>query len=250
MIGEQPSGFDPSRGSPRPAHDHAATAFPLQNLATEHGSRLSTRSFTYTELCSRVSMFLTVLTGAVVSLAPISQADRFGTTFVLISILVLSVVVFFGVATIVRLAGLNRDDMRWVIGMNRIRHAYLELHPELEPYFVTGQHDDIRGIFLTLGLDSLPNRSRLMVLHGVQTLPGMLSVVVSVVAGALGALVVVAVTGSPEPAVAAAIVGFLLSVVAFYFWGTRTVRYRTVLEPRFPQPPVAEKPTPAPAPPR
>jgi hypothetical protein len=27
-------------------------------------------------------------------------------------------------------------------GMNRIRHAYLELAPELEPYFVTSRYDD------------------------------------------------------------------------------------------------------------
>lgn len=85
-------------------------------------------------------MFFSVLSGAVISLALIAQAGRFGETFVAAAILVLSVVFFVGVATIARLQAVNRDDLRWVIGMNRLRHAYLELHPELERYFITGWH--------------------------------------------------------------------------------------------------------------
>ena len=47
------------------------------------------------------------------------------------------VVYFLGVATMVRLGQVNWEDARWVQGMNRIRHAYLDAAPELEPYFVT-----------------------------------------------------------------------------------------------------------------
>jgi hypothetical protein len=35
--------------------------------------------------------------------------------------------------------------------MNRLRHAYLEIAPELEPYFVTGHHDDQQGLYETYG---------------------------------------------------------------------------------------------------
>jgi hypothetical protein len=35
--------------------------------------------------------------------------------------------------------------------MNRLRHAYLEIAPELEPYFVTGHHDDQEGPYETYG---------------------------------------------------------------------------------------------------
>src|SRR5580765_7476200 len=114
---------------PPPGRD-PATAGKLQILATEHWSLLATRSLTYTESLGRVSMFLGILSGAVIALALVAQADRFGMTFILIAILTLSVVLFSGVATIARLMSLNRDDFRWVLGMNRLRHAYLELHPE------------------------------------------------------------------------------------------------------------------------
>ena len=38
----------------------------------------------------------------------------------------------------------NYHDAITVIGMNRIRGAYLEIAPDLEPYFVMGVHDDAR----------------------------------------------------------------------------------------------------------
>ena len=56
------------------------------------------------------------------------------------------VVFFLGVTTIARLSQVNWEDATWVQGMNRIRHAYLELAPELEPYFVTSRYDDELGV--------------------------------------------------------------------------------------------------------
>src|SRR2546428_4404588 len=131
----------------------ASTASKLQVLATEHWSLLATRSLTYTESLGRVNMFLAILTGAVISLALVAQADRFGPTFIAVAIFMLSVVLFAGVATVERLMMLNRDDYRWVIGMNRLRRAYLDLHPELEPHFVTSSYDDLPGALQTLGID-------------------------------------------------------------------------------------------------
>src|SRR6202008_3749073 len=117
----------------------------IQILSTEHWSLLATRSLTYQESLGRVSMFLAILSGAVIALALIAQANHFGTTFISVAIFMLAVVFFVGVATVQRLLMLNREDYRWVIGMNRIRHAYLELYPELEPNFITSPHDDMRG---------------------------------------------------------------------------------------------------------
>jgi hypothetical protein len=115
----------------------------LQVLATEHWSLLATRSLTYSESFSRVNMVLAVLSGAVVSLALLAQIDHFHEAFIIAAVLILSVVFFVGLVTIARLSALNCEDLRWVMGMNRLRRAYLEMHPELEPYFVTGSHDDL-----------------------------------------------------------------------------------------------------------
>ncbi len=221
-----------------PAGREPGAAAKLQILATEHWSLLATRSLTYSESLSRVTIFLAILSGAVIALALVAQADRFGLTFISIAIPMLSVVLFAGISTIARLMALNRDDFRWVIGMNRLRHAYLELHPELEPHFVASSFDDLRGALQTLGIDDVTAGRRLgSVFHLLQTLPGMLTVIVAAVAGAIGALAARAIAIPPLGMVLAAAAAFLLVAVLMGIWGQRSfTRFAPSLEPRFPSP--------------
>ena len=164
-----------------PPRDPAAAA-KLQVLATEHWSLLATRALTYTESLGRVNMFLAILSGAVIALALVAQADHFGSVFIAVAIVMLSVVLISGIFTVARLMSLNRDDFRWVVGMNRLRNAYLEMYPELEPHFMTSGYDDMPGVLQTLGID-VSGADRLgTAFHGLQTLPGMLTVIVAVVA--------------------------------------------------------------------
>jgi hypothetical protein len=72
----------------------------------------------------------------------VAQATDFGDGFVAFALVLLPVVFFLGAVTIVRLTQVAWEDGVWVQGLNRIRHAYLELAPELEPYFVTSHYDD------------------------------------------------------------------------------------------------------------
>ncbi len=220
-----------------PAGSEPGAAGKLQILATEHWSLLATRSLTYAESLGRVNMFLAILTGAVISLALVAQADRFGPTFIAVAIFMLSVVLFAGVATVGRLMMLNRDDYRWVIGMNRLRRAYLDLHPELEPHFVTSPYDDLPGALQTLGID-IGGAQRLgSLLHGLQTLPGMLSVIVASVAGAIGALVGYAIGIPLLGVLLAGAAAFVLAAVLMGIWGRRSVgRFSPSFEARFPSP--------------
>ena len=210
----------------------------LQIVATEHWSLLATRSLTYTESLGRVNVFLAILSGAVIALALVAQADHFGSAFVAIAILTLLVVLFTGIATIARLMQLNRDDYRWVVGMNRLRHAYIELHPELEANFITSPYDDAPGALRTLGIDLAAGGGVGSPLHVFQTLPGMLSVVVAAIVGALGALGGVA-AGLPSLGVVVAAAGtFLVAAIVMGIWGSRSFggRRDQSLEPHFPSP--------------
>jgi hypothetical protein len=221
-----------------PAEREPGAAAKLQILATEHWSLLATRSLTYTESLNRVTIFLAILSGGVITLALVAQADSFGRTFISIAIPLLSVVLFAGIATISRLNALNRDDYRWVVGMNRLRHAYLELHPELEPHFIASQYDDLHGALQTLGIDNLTaGRGLGSAFHLLQTLPGMLTVIVAAVAGAIGALAALAVALPPFDAVLAAAAAFVLVVALMGIWGRRSVTaVPPSLAPRFPSP--------------
>jgi hypothetical protein len=223
-----------------PAAPDPAAAAKLQILATEHWSLLATRSMTYGEGLSRVTIFLAILSGAMIALALVAQADHFGLTFISIAIPLLVVVLFAGVATISRLNALNRDDYRWVIGMNRLRHGYIELHPELEQHFTASPYDDLFGALQTLGIDIDPAAAggRLgSVTHLLSTLPGMLTVIVAAVGAAIAALVALALAAPPPWPPLAAAAGFALVLVVLGRSERRAVTEPSPsLEPRFPSP--------------
>ena len=104
----------------------------------------------YTEAMSRASVYIAALIGSVVALALVGQATDFGGEFVAFALVLLPVVFFLGAVTIVRFGQINYDDAVWVQGLNRLRHAYLEIAPQLEPY----RNDDDEGM-----LRSAPRRS-------------------------------------------------------------------------------------------
>jgi len=136
---------------PSPPRADVPEAVRVQILATEHWSLLATRSITYSAIFSRTNIFLTVMSAAVVGLALVGQATDFGDRFYAFALLVLPVTLFIGVATYIRIVDARLEDFWLVYGMNRLRHAYLEIAPELEPYFVTGHHDDPQGLYETYG---------------------------------------------------------------------------------------------------
>src|ERR1700730_8270368 len=220
-----------------PARD-AGTAAKLQILATEHWSLLATRTLTYNEALTRVTIFLAILSGALIALALVAQADHFGAIFISIAIPLLALVLFTGLITISRLTVLNGDDYRWVVGMNRLRHAYVELHPELEQYFIASPYDDLQGALQTLGIEDVRAGRRLgSVFHVPQTLPGMLTVIVAAVAGAIGALAALAIAFQPLAIALAGAAVFVLALLLMGIWNRRSIkRAPTSLEPRFPCP--------------
>jgi hypothetical protein len=168
-----------------PARPEVSDTLRLQILATEHWSLLATRSMTWNEMFTRASMFLTVVSATVVALALVAQATDFGPNFRSFALLVLPVVLMLGIGTYIRLGDARLEDVWHIIGMNRLRHAYLELAPDLESYLVTSHHDDVAGIMHTISPDTRLRPSR--VLAGTPILVGIIN---AVLVGVLVALVV------------------------------------------------------------
>ena len=236
MSAEQSRGAELPVGGTPPT---SADGVKMQILSTEHWSLLATRSLGYTDSFGRANMFFAVLSGAVIALALIAQGGRFDSTFYIAAILLLAIVFFVGMATIARIGHLNAEDAHWLRGMNRIRHAYLELRPELSKYFVTGQYDDMHGVFTTLGLNARPPGQNVLsdLGHGVQTLPGMLGIIVSVVGGAWGAVAAIALGAPQYVAIAAGAICFLLTVTALTVTGRRAIiASAKTWKPNFPSP--------------
>ena len=205
----------------------------LQILMTEHWSLLASRSFVYTESMGRTSIFVASLTGSVVALALVGQATDFGAGFVAFALVILPVVYFLGVVTVARLGQINWEDAIWVQGMNRIRHAYVEIAPELEPYFVTSRYDDDLGILQSsIAVREWPGRAQTFI-----AVPGVVAVIDSVVAGAIAAIAAIGLDAGSAVAVLAGAVLFLASLLAFFAWGRRMIATgRERFKPLFPTP--------------
>jgi hypothetical protein len=210
----------------------------LQILMTEHWSLLAARGLVYTEAMSRTSIFIAALSGAVVALALVAQANDFGSGFVAFALVLLPVVYFLGFVTIVRLAQVNLENARWVQGMNRIRNAYLELEPELEPYFVTSKYDDDAGVLRSAvpGIDPNPHYQAFV------AAPGVVAVLDSVVAGASVGIAGIGLDIGIVWSLVLGVVSFTASIAFFLIWARGKIgRFLSGNEPPlFPSPPSAD----------
>jgi len=218
-------------GAAAAAGEGLPAALRVQILAAEHWSLLATRSLAWNEVFTRAGMLLSALAGAIVALALVGQGSQFGTTFVTFGIVILPVVLFLGETTYLRMGSSNMVEAMSVIGMNRIRHAYLEIAPELEPYFVTGSHDDPAGVGATMGVR--PGANQLA--HFLSATPVVVFVINGVVAGAIAGLVLVALGFGGPVAIGGSIVVFLVVVALHVAHGRRLVaRAQAASVTRFP----------------
>jgi hypothetical protein len=145
----QPAGQPTSDGRQQGNGGSAPPSVRAQLLATEHWSLLATRSTTQGEVLSRITTFLTLVSASIVSLALIGQATRFDRRFITFALVLLGMVVLVGTLTQMRVGNANIEDLAHVIGMNRLRAAYVELDPGIERYLVTSAHDDDNGLWQT-----------------------------------------------------------------------------------------------------
>jgi len=215
---------------------HLADPRALQILSTEHWSLLTARSLVYNETFTRGGMFLTLLSASLVALGFVYQGGG-GSDFPMIVIAVLALDLFVGFATLFRIVNASNEEILALQAMNRIRHAYLEMVPTLEPYFSTGSHDDIGSVLAIYGgSPERPNGLQNM-LHGFTTMPGMLSVLNASIAGGLAAAVVVTAGGDSRLALVVGLLVGVTTIIVFMALGVRIfTRAGRMVEVRFPSP--------------
>ena len=187
----------------------------LQILSTEHWSLLAGRSLAYNEAFSRAGMFLTFLSATLIVIGFLIGSQGLSPAVVPVAAVLLLADLYIGAATVGRLIDASDEELNAVRGMNRIRHAYREMVPGLEPYFVTSFHDDARGVLAAYGPVTSSDAALSNIIHGLTTMIGMVATVVAMIVGALAALVVVGFGGGVEVALVAAVTGFLIGTAAF-----------------------------------
>ena len=228
----------PPEAAPTPASHQGAEPTPvqirLQILSTEHWSLLASRGLAWNESFARAGMYLSTLTGLIVALSLIGGVDGFQDAFFAAALILLPVMLFVGLGTWLRLGATNYHDAVAVGGMNRIRAAYLEIAPDLAPYFVMGTHDDARGIGVTMAVP--PGTSHFV--HLIAGTPTLVIVLNGIVAGATVALAVVRYASADGIATTlAAVVVSTLVVAAQTRIAHRNIRrLQGSVKPMFPSP--------------
>ena len=191
----------------------------VQLLSTEHWSLLATRSMSWNEAFARTGMFLSTLSAGTVALALAGPAMSFGSAFALFALVILSVVLFLGIATFVRLTQVNNEDLYWVYGMNRIRGAYARMVPGIEHEFITGHTVDAAGFARTFGAVNVT--TEISKLHALVTTPAVVGVISSVVFGVIVGLLIGQLGMSELAAVAAGIVAALVGIALMLRYGVK-----------------------------
>jgi hypothetical protein len=182
-----------------------------QLLSTEHWSLLSARSTIQGELLTRITIFLTLVSAGLVSIALIGNATNFAEPFPAIAVVILAFEVAVGVLTQLRVFNAALDDLVLVLGMNRVRAGYVELDPGLERFLVTSARDDPAGIDATYyPAGRTPARS-----HVAASSMTLIVVVNAALVGTLAAAICVA---TSLPVIAAIVVGVVLGT-GYLIWG-------------------------------
>ena len=205
--------------------DPPSPAVRAQILATEHWSLLGTRGTLWSEVMSRITIHLTVVSASLVVLALVAQASGFGTPFTVLSIGLASAALILGTLTGVRVMNASHDDSALILGMNRIRAAYVDIDPGVADYLVTSWEGGREGLMQTYTM-GLP-RSTLS--HVLGSTSMFVNVVNALVAGTLGALISEAAGASTA---VVAVVGVLCGLVYLGAWlehGRRTFRVRSTV---------------------
>lgn len=181
-----------------------------QMLATEHWSLLASRSTTQSEVLTRIAIFLTLVSAGLVTLGVLGNATEFRGWFGLAALGVLLLLVLLGIITQMRVFNTATEDLAYVLAMNRLRGAYLDLDPGIERYFLTGTTDDGPGIERTYYPFARPDRTQVFA----SSMMVMLVVNTALIGLFTGALIY-ALTSSVAWSLA---VGAVIAVTAFLFW--------------------------------
>ncbi|MEA2652707.1 MAG: hypothetical protein QOI85_2428 [Chloroflexota bacterium] len=239
MSFERPTGLPAEPGAtPPPGAESAADgrltpAMRLQILSTEHWSLLASRSLAWNESFSRAGMFLSTLSGAIVALALVAQASNFGEGFRIFALVILPIVLLVGIGTVLRMGISNYHDAITVVGMNRIRAAYMELAPELKPYFVMGTTDDERGVNLTMAVQ--PGTS--LAVQMLASTPLLVTILDGVLAAAIIALLAIQLGAATSLGLLLGAVAFIVTVGGFAWYAGRDIqRIIDAHQPLFPGP--------------
>ncbi|MBD8022434.1 hypothetical protein [Microbacterium gallinarum] len=213
-----PAADDASPAPDRPESD-AVLGRRAQILATEHWGLLAARGTAQSEVLTRITIFLTLVSAGLVTIGLLGQATGFDDWFAGAALSILGFLALIGFMTQTRVFNVAEEDMMYVVAMNRLRGAYVDLDPRVQRYFLAAIADDERGLELTY---SFLRRRSVSHLFGSSAM--LIAVVNACVSGLLAGSVLVAAGQATGWAIAAGILVAVVLIVCFMTYGYWTFR--------------------------
>jgi hypothetical protein len=199
-------------------------------MTTEHYNLQTGRAMTISEVNGRSSLFVGAVSSGLIALAFVGQISHLGTAFYVFSLVVLPTLFFMGLITFERVLQADMADTIYTRGINRIRHLYLEYAPQMQPYFILSAHDDWEG---ASGYEAMHT----VWLQFYLSMPGMITVINSVLAGSFVGLLLAAFTLPLWVCSSVGVVAFLVSAGLHPLLLRPWMRMQRNLPVLFPSPP-------------
>ena len=184
-------------------------------ITTEHYNLQTGRSMTVADANGRCTLFIGAVSGALIAIAFTGQVSRMGTAFFVFSLVLLPSLLLMGLITFERVLQSAIEDLTYARAIMRIRSLYLELAPQLRPYFVLAADDERRRPRLKVGLH--PSWWQVFL-----TTAGMIAALNSVLVGVFVGLLLSALFTFPlQVCTSVGVVSFLVSLSLHqrYQWG-------------------------------
>jgi hypothetical protein len=210
----------------------------LQFLTTEHFTLQTQRAAASAETNSRLQLYIGALSSSIVALALVAQVSRVGSAFRGFALVLLPVIYFLGLTTLGRLRQTWMEWFRASQGINRIRRFYIEVAPEMRPYFVMPTSDHPEPTLTGIGI--VGRRWW----NGMVTASAVVVAINSVVAGVLTGLVAGAMADDLLVPAAIGAAGFVISWAVLAILETRWFwRVMRQVDVAFPPPDRPETPS-------
>jgi hypothetical protein len=184
-------------------------------MTTEYYTLQMGRAMTVADANGRATLFLGAVSTSLVALAFVGGMSHssmgLGQAFYVFGVVLLPSLLFLGLVTFERVLQSAIEDAVYVRGSNRIRHLYVELAPEMRPYFILSVHDDEAAVMANMAM-------RWSWWQMFLTTAGTIAVLNSVLIGAFLGLLLAALVGSPLVVCAGVGGGAFLASVGTHQW--------------------------------
>src|SRR5438093_10758536 len=115
-------------------------------LSAEYSALVQRLGSTSAVSAARPNLYFVFLSATGVALALISNASHFTREFEIFALAILLLNLLGGLMAMARMLHAHGQTVLYIQSLNRIRHFFTELDPDVRPYFTLPIHDDETGV--------------------------------------------------------------------------------------------------------